>query len=76
LEQNHSIRDRGFKPLYFEVLWDSSGIRSIVALTADLTRELQRYIDAYAKPARAVRCEYAIPMRRAFMDNLLHRQSA
>ena len=24
LEQNHSIRDRGFKPLYFEVLWDSS----------------------------------------------------
>ena len=25
LEQNHSIRDRGFKPLYFEVLWDSSG---------------------------------------------------
>ena len=35
LGQNHSIRDRGFKPFYFQGLWDSSECKNTTRVSLD-----------------------------------------
>ena len=51
LEQNHSIRDRGFKPLYFEVLWDSSGFGSCHGKYSLAVPFTERFFDLAQAPA-------------------------